>query len=84
MYATHKPEDHDTVVTRCRTKLEKRYKDPDNKDNTPAGGNLVIRQRFKEVLCSKLMVSNGKTNEIFNDICSQPKEYARNMGCVVK
>ena len=84
MYAMHKPEDHSAVVARRRTKRKKRRQDPDNKNNKPAGGNLVISQRLKEVLCSKFMVSDADADAICNDICSQPKECARNMGCMVK
>ena len=52
---THKSEDHGAVVARRRGKREKRRQDPDNKDNKRVGGNLVISQLLKEVLCSRLM-----------------------------
>ena len=74
IYATHKPADHDAVVARRRGKREKRRQDSDNKDGQPAGGNLVISQRLKEVLCSKLMVNDADADKICNDICSRPKE----------
>ena len=74
MYAAHKPADHDAVVARRCGKPEKRRQDSDNKDGQPAGGNLVISQRLKEVLCSKLMVSDTEADKICNDICSRPKE----------
>ena len=59
MYTTHKPEDHDAVVARRRGKRKKHRQDSDNKDDKPAGGNLVISQWLKEVLCSKLTVCLG-------------------------
>ena len=77
MYVAHKPEDHDTVVTRRRAgraKREKRRKNPRDNNGKPAGNNLVISQKLKEVLSSKLMVSDGDADKICNDICSQPKE----------
>ena len=74
VYATHKPENHGAVVARRCGKREKRREDSDNKDDKPAGGNLVITQQLKEVLCSKHMVSDADADKICNDICSQPKE----------
>ena len=74
MYATHKPAGHDAVVARRRGKCERCRQDSDNKDGQPAGGNLVISQQLKEVLCSKLVVSDAGADKICNGICSQPKE----------
>ena len=78
MYVAHKPEDHDAVVARRRagrTKREKRRETAGDGGGTPAGDSLVISQKLKEVLCSRLMVSDEDADKICNDIiCSQPKE----------
>ena len=77
MYVAHKPEDHDAVVARRRAgraKREKRRENSGDGGGTPAGNSLVISQKLKEVLCSKLMVSDEDADKICNDICSQPKE----------
>ena len=77
MHVAHKPEDHDAVVARRRAgraKQERRPESSGDDGGTSAGNNLVISQKLKEVLCSKLMASDEDADKICNDICSQPKE----------
>ena len=74
MYVTHKPEDHDAIMA-------KRYRNREPAGQTggaggasSSGNNLVVSQKLKEVLCSKLMISDADADNICNDVCGQGKE----------
>ena len=76
MYVTHKPEDHDEI-------MPKRYGDKKcttAAQTSGAGGgsshdnNLVVSQKLKEVLCSKLMLGDADADNICNDVCGQGKD----------
>ena len=68
IYVTHKPEDHNAIMA-------KRYGDKKSTlmaqmSGTGGGSfsenNLVVSQKLKEVLCSKLMISDVDTDSIYN------------------
>ena len=85
MYVSHKPEDHDDIMVR-------RYRDKRSTtaaQSSGAGGessngsNLVINQKLKEVLCSKLSISDANVDNIWKNVCSKGKDKTKNMGCMV-
>ena len=59
MYVPHKPEDHDRIMAERKSKRNRRNPPAttpsDDKTETP-GDKLVVSQKLKEVLCSRLMV----------------------------
>ena len=62
LYCLHKPEDHDE----WKAKYRKGKPPAPGSTNTGSGNDaskkLAINQRLKEVLCSKLMLSDKKYN----------------------
>ena len=72
LYVTHKPEDHDQKMAFRRSQKQKRNAGASGGNtNGNNSSNLVISQKLKEVLCSKLMVSDADADGICNDICGQ-------------
>ena len=41
---------------------------------TQASDKLVIKDKLKEVLCSRLMVTDGDADKLCNEICGQGKD----------
>ena len=75
-YNWYEPEDHDS----CKAALNDRRGAKKGSANTtdattPADAQqgtqkLAIYQRLKEVLCSKIMLSNTDANDICNEACT--------------
>ena len=76
VYVTHKPEDHDEIMAR-------RYGDKKSTTATQTGGaggrssngnSLSVSQKLKEVLCSKLMLSDADADNVCKDVCGRGKD----------
>ena len=70
-----KTNDHDKVQVKFVRKTDKASDVPT--DNIAAAGasqRLVVSQRLKEVLCSRLIIGDDDADEICADICSQVKD----------
>ena len=74
-YGWHKPEDHDTwrADHRARNGKTPRAAGAGNTNDSdaskPGSDKLAISQRLKEVLCSKLMMSDEDADEYCKEVC---------------
>ena len=75
MYVTLKTEYHDkTIARRYGDKMSMPTVQTDGTGGrSSSGNNLVVSQKLKEVLCSKLMLSDADADNICNDVCGQGK-----------
>ena len=74
MYVRHKEKDHAKVQAKFKRNADKGPDAPTDNVATPgASQRLVVSQRLREVLCSRLMVGDEDADEICADICSQVK-----------
>ena len=73
MYVRHKPEDHDDFMA---NRNRRRPAGQNGGATAPAtgGNNLVVSQKLKEVLCSKLMISDADADNICKDVYGQGKD----------
>lgn len=76
MHVTHKPENHDHIMAkRYHEKLSNKADQSGGAGGgTSNGNNLVITQKLKEILCSKLIISDANADNICNDACGQGKD----------
>ena len=77
MYVLHKPEDHDAVMAARKAKRTRQNppatEPADDKKETP-GDKLVVSQKLKEVLCSRLMVGDEDADKLCQEILGQGKD----------
>ena len=75
MYVRHTENEHDKVQAKYKRKAGT---GPDAPTDIapPAGASqrLVVSQKLREVLCSRLMVTDEDADEICADVCSQVKD----------
>ena len=78
MYACHKEDQHNKIIDRVerrRAKCQLAYNSgAPLPTNGKSSGKFVIKDKLKEVLCSRLMVSDTDADNICNKICGQGKE----------
>ena len=74
MYVRHQEKDHDAVQAKFKRKAVKDPEVPSAAGEPVASQRLVVGQKLREVLCSRLMVGDADADAICADICSQVKD----------
>ena len=81
----HKEEQHDAIVAQAERRYGKRQALQGSKEDsvnitdaakraanaTQSSNKLLVKDKLKEVLCSRLMISNNDPDDICNKICGQ-------------
>ena len=74
MYVRHQETNHDKVQAKFKRKAGTGPDAPTDNGAHPSSQRLVVSQKLREVLCSRLMVGDEDADEICADICSQVKD----------
>ena len=84
MYVRHQEEHHDAIVARAEKRRGKRQAAQPSKsgadatqgsaNTTQSANKLVIKDKLKEVLCSRLMLSDTDADNLCGEICGQVKD----------
>ena len=88
MWVRHQEHEHDIVQEKIKKSKERKRAAravgggatnstapaPSAANSTQSSNKLVIKEKLKEVLCSKLMVSDADADKLYDDICGQRKD----------
>ena len=68
MYVRHKECDHTENMEKRRAQRDKSNSGPPDSNQGGGGSKLVISHKLKEVLFSRLMISDADADEICNEV----------------